>query len=83
MCKPYMPLYLHVRILVHIGSFGEETKRKGGRGVGGRGRGGGGGGTGRQLPPLYFVLYRIISKRRYILAAQLSLKLSWCRVSFL
>ncbi len=27
--------------------------------------------TGRQLPPLSSVLYRIISKRRYILAAQL------------
>ncbi len=31
-------------------------------------------GTGRQLPPLSSVLYRIISKRRYILAAQLLLR---------
>jgi hypothetical protein len=30
--------------------------------------------TGRQLPPLSSVLYRIISKRRYILAAQLLLR---------
>jgi hypothetical protein len=30
--------------------------------------------TGRQLPPLFSVLYRIISKRRYILAAQLLLR---------
>jgi hypothetical protein len=29
--------------------------------------------TGRQLPPLSSVLYRIISKRRYVLAAQLLL----------
>jgi hypothetical protein len=30
--------------------------------------------TGRQLPPLSSVLYRIIYKRRYILAAQLLLR---------
>jgi hypothetical protein len=30
--------------------------------------------TGRQLPPLPSVLYRIISKRCYILAAQLLLR---------
>jgi hypothetical protein len=30
--------------------------------------------TGRQLRPLSSVLYRIISKRRYILAAQLLLR---------
>jgi hypothetical protein len=30
--------------------------------------------TGRQLPTLSSVLYRIISKRRYILAAQLLLR---------
>ncbi len=30
--------------------------------------------TGRQLPPLSSVLYRIISKRRYILAAQVLLR---------
>jgi hypothetical protein len=35
------------------------------------GEGGRGYCTGRQLPPLSSVLYRIISKRRYILAAQL------------
>ncbi len=30
--------------------------------------------TGRQLPPLSSVLYWIISKRRYVLAAQLLLR---------
>ncbi len=33
--------------------------------------------TGRQLPSLSSVLYRIISKRRYILAAQLLLREKW------
>ncbi len=52
----------------NVGKVGRVGK------VGKVGKEGSTGSTGRQLPPLSSVLYRIISKRRYILDTQLLLR---------